>query len=211
MLPAANLAAFALAAALLTLTPGLDTALVLRVAVAEGRGRAMLAALGIALGCLCWGIAAAIGLGALLTASEALYTLIKWAGAVYLVWLGIGLLRHPRRAVGVGAAAAAPAGRGGFGWLARGLVTNLLNPKVGVFYISFLPQFIPAGSNATVAALLLALIHVAMGPAWFALLLTLGKPLTGRLRRPEIVARLDRLTGAVFVAFGLRLALERRA
>lgn len=208
LLPAANLAAFSLAAALLTLTPGLDTALVLRVAIAEGRGRAMLAALGIALGCLCWGVAAAVGLGALLTASEALYTLIKWAGAVYLVWLGISLLRHPRRAVD--AADATPAARSGTGWLARGLVTNLLNPKVGVFYISFLPQFIPAGSDAMLAALLLALIHVAMGPAWFALLLTLGKPLAGRLRHPAMVARLDRLTGTVFIAFGLRLALDRR-
>lgn len=209
MLPAANLAAFTLAAALLTLTPGLDTALVLRVAIAEGRGRAMLAALGIALGCLCWGIAAAIGLGALLTASETLYGLLRWAGAAYLVWLGIGLLRHPRREFD--ARATIGERRSGTGWLARGLLTNLLNPKVGVFYVSFLPQFIPAGSNTALAALLLASIHVAMGPAWFAVLLTLGKPLTKKLRAPRVVERLDRITGAVFIAFGLRLALERRA
>jgi len=92
------LLAFSLAAGLLTITPGLDTAIVLRTAAVEGPRRAALAALGVILGCLAWGAMVALGLGALLNASSLEFNIIRWAGAAYLVWLGIGLILKPRAA-----------------------------------------------------------------------------------------------------------------
>jgi len=202
------LAAFCLAAGLLTLTPGLDTALVLRAAAVEGRKRAMLAAIGVGGGCLVWGAAVALGLGALLAASQLAFTALKWAGGAYLLWLGANLILRPRNAFDAHGGAV-PAG-GDFAWMRRGLLTNLLNPKIGVFYVSFLPQFLPTGAPAGPFIFLLALIHVAMGLAWFALLIAATAPIAGALGRPAVVRWLDRATGGVFVAFGLRLALERR-
>jgi len=203
------LIAFAAAAGLLTLTPGLDTALILRTAAAEGWRRAAAVAVGIGLGCLAWGAAAAFGAGALLTASQTAYTILKWAGAAYLVWLGVNLLRRPRERFETGADAAPPAG-GLAAALAKGFWNNLLNPKVGVFYVSFLPQFIPTGASPAAFGLLLASMHVVMGLAWAGGLILATAPIARALRRPGVVKWLDRVTGGVFVAFGVRIALERR-
>jgi threonine/homoserine/homoserine lactone efflux protein len=202
------LLAFGVAAALLTITPGLDTALVLRTAAVEGPKRAALAGLGIVAGCLAWGAAVALGLGVLLEASTLAFDVLKWAGAAYLVWLGIGLILKPRQAF----EPSAPEGpRGGdLAWMRRGFLTNLLNPKVGVFYVSFLPQFLPQGAPAGPFIFLLAALHAVMGLAWFAALIAATRPIAGALQRAPIVRWLDRLTGGVFLAFGVRLALERR-
>lgn len=202
------LLAFGLAAGLLTITPGLDTALVLRTAAADGARRAAMAAIGVSLGCLAWGAAAAFGAGALLTASKTAYTALKWAGAAYLAWTGLGLILKPRdrfEATGV-----ALMGGGDLAGLRRGLLTNLLNPKVGVFYVSFLPQFVPAGADPASFGLLLATIHVVMGLTWFTALILATAPLAGMLKRAAVIRWLDRITGGVFIAFGLRLALDRR-
>lgn len=209
MTTAQALIAFAIAAGLLTITPGLDTALVLRTAAAEGWRRASAVAVGIGLGCLAWGAAAAFGAGALLVASHAAYTILKWAGAAYLVWLGVNLLRKPRASFDTGAGAAPPQG-GLSAALAKGFWNNLLNPKVGVFYVSFLPQFIPANANPAAFGLLLAAIHVALGLVWSGGLILATAPIAKALRRPGVVKWLDRVTGGVFVAFGVRIALERR-
>jgi len=209
MTTAQSLIAFAVAAGLLTITPGLDTALVLRTATAEGWRRASAVAVGIGLGCLAWGAAAAFGAGALLVASHTAYTILKWVGAAYLVWLGVNLLRKPRAAFDTGTGDAPPAG-GLVGALAKGFWNNLLNPKVGVFYVSFLPQFIPTGASPAAFGLLLASMHVVMGLAWSGGLILATAPIARALRRPGVVKWLDRVTGGVFVAFGMRLALERR-
>jgi threonine/homoserine/homoserine lactone efflux protein len=205
LLPA--LVAFTAAAALLTVTPGLDTALVLRTAAVEGPRRALLAALGICLGCLGWGAIVAAGLGALLAASHLAYTLLRYAGAAYLLWLGVQLLARSRQALADPALASPAAGSA---WLWRGFLTNMLNPKVGVFYVSFLPQFIPPDANVAALTLLLAGIHAALGLAWFLLLITATRPLAAALRRPRLVRSLDRLTGGVFLLFAARLALDPR-
>ncbi len=213
--PLSAVLAFSVAAALLTLTPGLDTALVLRTAAVEGPRRAMLAGAGVSTGVLAWGLMAALGLGAVLAVSETAYTLLRIAGALYLLWLGFGMLRaalSAERAQQVAAAANAK-GKGtisGRGWFWRGLLTNLLNPKVGVFYISFLPQFTAEGVPVVAFSVGLAAIHAAMGTAWFALLTLATRPVAGLLRRPAVTRTLDGLTGAVLIGFGLRLALERR-
>jgi threonine/homoserine/homoserine lactone efflux protein len=202
------LIAFTLAAGLLTLTPGLDTALVIRTAAAEGPRRAAGAAIGVGLGCLIWGAAASFGAGALLTASELAYTILKWVGAAYLAWTGVRMILKPRDRFEPGEMKAVDAGP--IAAMRRGLLTNLLNPKVGIFYMSFLPQFIPAGVDPARFGLALTSIHVVLGLLWFAALIAATVPIAGLLREAVVVRWLDRLTGCVFLAFGLRLALERR-
>lgn len=201
-----SLLAFTAAAALLTVTPGLDTALVLRAAAVEGPRKAFCAGLGICLGCLAWGVATAIGLGLILQASTLAYFGLKWAGAAYLLWLGAHLLLRPRTTFETGAHQASGSSRASF---RRGFLTNVLNPKIGIFYVSFLPQFVPAGSQVALVTLLLAAIHAFLGLAWFVLLIAATQPLAGALRKPGVVQVLDRLTGGVFLLFGIRLALSR--
>ncbi|HET6970451.1 MAG TPA: LysE family translocator [Phenylobacterium sp.] len=203
------LAAFSVAAGLLTLTPGLDTALVLRTAASEGPRCAAFAAAGICLGTLGWGAIVALGLGALLVASRLAYDILKWAGAAYLVWLGLQLILKPRARFELGAAANGRP-RSGLGWLAKGALNNLLNPKAGVFYVSFLPQFIPQGVPAGPFAFLLASIHTVFGVIFFTVLIGATRPIARFLQRATVVRWLDRLTGGVFLGFGVRLALDRR-
>jgi threonine/homoserine/homoserine lactone efflux protein len=198
----ASLIAFCIAAGLLTITPGLDTALVLRTAAAGGARPAALAALGIVLGCLCWTVLVALGLGALLAVSQGAYTALRLAGAAYLIWIGWQMLRHPRRSFAPGEGAA---GKNAF---RRGALSNLLNPKIGVFYVSFLPQFVPAGVSAPPFILLLGAIHGLMGLAWFAGLIAATRPIVGALRRERVLVALDRITGGLFTAFGLGLAWD---
>ena len=202
-----SILAFTATAALMTMTPGLDTALVLRTAATEGPRRAILASLGIGCGVLIWGAAAAIGLGALLAASTLAYTVLRWAGAAYLFYLGYGMLRHPRAVFDAGTARAgnAPA-RLSENWFLRGMLTNLLNPKVGVFYVTFLPQFVPPTyAHPAALMLLFAAIHGVEGVSWFATLTAATKALSRVLQRPGVVTRLDRLTGMVLIAFAAKL------
>ncbi len=237
MTPTAALLAFCVAAGILTLTPGLDTALVLRTSAVEGGRRALLAGLGICAGCLAWGVVVALGLGSLLAASQMAYDILRICGAVYLFYLGARLLwrtlrrtppgmqadaaaqpmpGEPGRAGGPGAHYArppeTPAGVSGTAaqWFWRGCLTNVLNPKVGVFYVTFLPQFIPAGVSVLGFSLLLAGLHALMGVLWFAVLVAATRPLARWLQRPAVTRGLDGLTGTVFLAFGLKLAMERR-
>lgn len=202
----ASLVAYVAAASLLTITPGLDTALVLRTAAAGSPRRALLAGLGIVTGCLVWAAFVALGLGALLAASRLAYTILRWIGAAYLLWVGYGMLRHPRRAFVAGADGGAPRERP----FAAGLLTNLLNPKVGLFYVSFLPQFVPPAVPAGPYLLLLGAIHAVLGLIWFACLIAATRPIATWLQRPVVVRACDRLTGGVFVAFGMALALGSR-
>ncbi|WP_309623110.1 LysE family translocator [Novosphingobium sp.] len=210
MTSTAALLAFTATAAVLTITPGLDTALVLRTAAAEGPRLAMLAAAGVALGCLGWGLVVGAGLGALLAASQLAYDGLRWAGALYLLYLGIKLIRAPRAALEVAVSEEGAARSEPPNWLLRGFLTNMLNPKVGVFYVSFLPQFIPAGSSVLGWSVLLAAIHNVLGLLWFAALIMATRPLLAALRKPGVMAWLDRLTGALFVGFGLKLAFGVR-
>src|SRR6478609_2423999 len=179
------LLAFIAAATILTITPGLDTAMILRSAATRGPRPAIFAGIGICLGCLIWGAAASVGLGALLAASELAYTALKWAGAAYLVYLGLKLILRPRErfelAEGEGAS------RDAWTSLRQGFLTNILNLKVGVFYITFLPQFIPHGVDVIPFSLLLAGIHVALTVVWFAALIAVTTPLGRLLKRPKAV------------------------
>jgi threonine/homoserine/homoserine lactone efflux protein len=201
-----SLAAFIAAASLLTITPGLDTALVLRTATTGSARRAALAGLGIAMGCFCWAMLVALGLGTLLAASQLAYTILRWVGAAYLVWTGYKMLRNPRQSF----TANSTRPQEGDAAFRTGALTNLLNPKIGVFYVSFLPQFVPHGVPVAPYILLLGAIHALLGLIWFACLILATKSIAGFLRRPATVKTCDRVTGGLFVAFGISLALESR-
>lgn len=203
---AVSLLSFAAAAGLLTITPGADTAIVLRSAATGGPRNGLFAALGVCSGLMIWGIGAAVGITALIAASEAAFTALKWLGAAYLVFLGSTLLLRPRtrfepRANDQDVDASFMAAFG----------TNVLNPKVGVFYLSLLPQFVPPGVEVMPFTLLLAGIHAALSLVWFGILIQLTARLSPILATPGFITTLDRLTGGLFIAFGARLVLERGA
>ncbi|SLK00267.1 LysE family translocator [Arthrobacter sp. P2b] len=206
------LLSFALVAGLLTVVPGLDTALVLRSSIAKSRRYAFATAAGISTGAIIWGVAAAVGVSALLAASEFAYRMLTIAGAAYMVWLGLSLLWKRLRKTGVPAAGgtmAAAEGRDNLvqGWL-TGTGTNLLNPKVGVFYIATIPQFIPAGVSPLLVGILLAGVHCLLAMAWFTLLI-FGTGYAARwLKGARSIRIIDSITGTVLVGFGLKLALE---
>jgi threonine/homoserine/homoserine lactone efflux protein len=211
------LIAFAATAALLTITPGLDTALVLRTAAVEGRQRAMLAGAGICLGCLTWGLAASLGIGLLFTASRLTYNGLRLVGAGYLIFLGVKMFRAPSVcpiespwSSPVSGRYASGSGRAGSRWFARGLLTNLLNPKVGVFYLTFLPQFVPPATNVAWFSMLLAAIHALEGILWFALLTLATGLFTQWLRCSGVAALLDRVTGAILVGCGIILIVREQ-
>jgi threonine/homoserine/homoserine lactone efflux protein len=209
------LVTFVAAAGLLTITPGLDTALVLRTAAVSGGKRAMSAGAGICLGCLTWGFAVSFGLGAVLSASQVGYDSLRIAGACYLVFLGVKMLNQgplpvPTTTAPDSASAAKVASNDSAGrWLLRGLLTNLLNPKVGVFYVSFLPLFIPVGVNVAHFSLLLATIHATEGLVWFAVLVVATRSVSAWLRQPRVARTINQASGVVFIGFGVRLLLDR--
>ncbi|HEK0906303.1 TPA: LysE family translocator [Pseudomonas putida] len=201
-----NLIAFTLAATLLTVTPGLDTALILRTSAVEGRKQGLRAALGINAGCLLWGAAVAFGLGALIAVSELAYNILKYCGAAYLAWLGVNMLLRPRKSL----APAEAEGRPAANWFLKGMMGNLLNPKVGIFYVSFLPQFIPQGQPLIAWTFGLVGIHVLLGLVWAVGLISATHSFADILRKGNVIKWMDRVTGMVFVLFAARLALSRR-
>lgn len=201
-----NLLAFTFAATLLTLTPGLDTALVLRTATVEGKQQALRAALGINAGCLLWGAAVAFGLGALIAVSELAFNLLKYCGAAYLAWLGLNMLLRPRTSL----SSVETDGKPNANWFLKGMLGNLLNPKIGIFYVSFLPQFIPPGQPLIAWTFGLVSIHVLIGLIWAAALIGATQPLAGILRREKVITWMDRTTGVIFLLFAIRLAVSKR-
>lgn len=212
-----SFAAFAVFAAVLTITPGLDTVLVLRTTAVSGRRAGFVAILGILLGCLMWAVVSALGVTAVLAASDLAFTALRIAGAAYLGYLGLMALWRARRlqpvepppadtAPSPAAAAMTPAAA-----FRAGLLANLLNPKIGVFYLSAMPQFLPAGVNALAGSLALAAIHVVEGAIWLSLVVLAVNRARRWLTRPTVRRRLDQLTGVAFLAFGLRLAFTRPA
>lgn len=201
-----SLFAFSLAALLLTLTPGLDTALILRTACAEGGKKAFHAALGIDAGCFICGGLVALGLGALLAVSEMAYTVLKVCGAVYLSWLGLQLLIRPRSSFSNGDDNNVSQGS----WFIRGMLGNVLNPKMGIFYVSFLPQFIPAGHSPLIWTFILVSIHVAIGTIWSVTLILSTHFASAVLKKSRVVRVMDRATGGLFLCFAAKLAISTR-
>jgi threonine/homoserine/homoserine lactone efflux protein len=200
--------AFAAVAALVTVTPGVDTMLVMRTTATRGRRAGALAGLGVTSGLLCWAAASAAGVTALLAASRIAFDVLRVAGACYLLWLGGRALWTARRR-GRTAEEAPDADLSGAAALRIGLTSNLLNPKVGVFYMSMLPQFVPDGASMPVTSALFCVIHVAETLLWLGAVVVATVAARGVLSRPAVKRRLQQVTGVVFIGFGVRLAVER--
>jgi threonine/homoserine/homoserine lactone efflux protein len=192
---------FLAVSAIVVITPGVDMALVTKNALLHGRAAARATALGVNLGIFLWTLAAALGLAAVIAASAAAFTAIKLAGALYLVYLGVRALlgSHERAAVVARGSA-----------FRQGLASNLLNPKIAVFFTSLLPQFVDAAHARPQDLLLLGVLFNCMGVVWlltYAELAARGRDVLGR---PRVKRTLDRLTGVALVGLGARLAFERR-
>ena len=205
----AGIVAFSGVAAVLTVTPGADMALVTRAALMGGRRAAFGTTLGIVAGCMAWAAASALGVAAVLEASATAFSVLKRAGAAYLVFLGIQSIRHATRRVAATAGASGDDSAPAQTPFRDGLLTNLLNPKIAIFYGALLPQFMAPGDPVFAKSLLLAAIHGAMGIAWLSFYARLVTGAGDVLRRPRVKAWLDRVTGAVLIALGLRLAAEK--
>jgi len=188
-------------------------ALVTKNVITRGRAAAYMTTFGIALGCLVHATLSGLGLSALLSRSVALFDVVKLAGAVYLVYIGAMSLRSAIRGQsGARAIAEQPQAREDrrLRSFTEGLFTNLLNPKVALFYLTFLPQFIAPGEPVLQKSLILALIHVGMGLVWLTIFISLLHTLGGVLSRSSVRRKLEAITGGLLITFGLKLAFAKR-
>jgi RhtB (resistance to homoserine/threonine) family protein len=205
--------AFTGIALLLTLTPGADTMLVIRSVLARGRRAGFLTVLGICCGLFVHATLSALGVSLILVRSAAAFDVVRAAGAAYLVFLGGQSIwsawrgaRRPGHGAPQPTRPPAVAGRA----FLEGLLNNVLNPKVAVFYLAFLPQFINPDDPVLAKSILLAGIHFAQGIVWLSCLILFIGWLRGVLAQPRVRRGLEAVTGAVLIGFGVRLALERR-
>jgi threonine/homoserine/homoserine lactone efflux protein len=200
---------FAAATLILNLTPGPDMMYIIARSLGQGRRAGLVSALGITGGCLFHAFAATVGIAALLRSWPIAFQMVRYAGAVYLVYLGIRLLFRRRR-VGEFEATAPSAPLGAI--FRQGMITNLLNPKVALFFLAFLPQFVvPTRGSATLQLAVLS-IYFIFSTTFFNLAVALLSGVAGDyLRRGRNIARMERASGAVFIALGLRVGLARSA
>ncbi len=202
--------AFAGVAALVTIAPAADFALVSRRALSAGAGPAITTALGICSGVLVWGALSALGIAALVAASDGAYALLRLAGAAYLVLLGIQALLRARRLLDEAEPEDARGERHRRSAFGQGLLTNLLNPKVGLFYAAVLPGFVSPRDPVLLVSMLFAAAHAGMGLAWYsfsAWALSRGRRLFAPSRAR---AALEAVTAVVLIGLGLRVAAEHR-
>jgi threonine/homoserine/homoserine lactone efflux protein len=199
---------FIFASLMLIITPGQDMMLVMSRSISQGARAGVATAAGVSTGLLGHTVLAALGLGAVLNASEALFTFIKYAGSAYLIYLGIIHFRLNRLNLDMPTSPAIPLKK----LYLQGALSNLSNPKIAIFYFAYLPQFVPAGTPDPTARLLMlgtvfaALTFMVKGPVGY----TSGR-LSGWLRaRPGISAWINRISGSVLIALGLNLAFEHR-
>jgi threonine/homoserine/homoserine lactone efflux protein len=197
-----SIAAFAVMSLILTVTPGPDSLLVLRASLRGGRRAGARVAGGAASGSLAWGICSVAGLTAILAASADAYRVVQLAGAAYLIFLGIRGWRATKSAV----AGPEPASQGHGPGFRAGLVSNLLNPKVGLFFLAIMPQFIPRHADAAGYALAFAVTDAVIAAAWLATVAWISGKARALLRSPRARAALDRATGTTLIALGLKVA-----
>lgn len=210
-----RLLAFLGVATILTITPGPDFALVTKVVFARGRAAGWWTSLGVVTGHLTWGAAAGIGVAAILNASATLYMALRLAGAAYLIWLGLHALftRAPAAPQPEQATNGQRGATATIGWWSayrQGLINDLLNPKIGVFYTTLLPQFIAPGQPVLLMSMLLAGLFATIVALWLGGYVALLARASSLLQRPGVQRTLERITGLVLVGLGIRLALEQR-
>ncbi|WP_207916942.1 LysE family translocator [Micromonospora sp. KC723] len=190
---------------LLTVVPGPDMAVVTKRAIASGRGAALRTAAGIATGLLVWGVFTVVGLAAILAASAQAYFVVKILGAAYLVFLGLHALWQSRRsAPRTAELKVTGSGRA----YVTGLTTNVLNPKIAVFYTGLLPTLAPHGLPTAAGLGLLVVLHAALTLTWLGCYAYLVSRARSVFERPRVRRLLDRVTGVVLIGFGMRVAAE---
>lgn len=203
-----HLALFIVSGLLLNLTPGQDTLYIVGRSVSQGKRAGVMSVLGIVAGTMVHTVAAAFGLSAILATSAYAFAVVKWAGAAYLVYLGARMLMQR-----VSAIAAGPSLHHDSDWVIfrSGLLTNVLNPKVALFFLAFLPQFVaPEAAGRVVPFLFLGAVFVFNGGLWCLCLVWLSALMSRRFReRPSSGTWLKRATGAIFIGLGLKLAASR--
>ncbi len=204
-----NLLSFAVLAGLLTMLPGLDTAQVLRSVTIGGKSTAYATVAGILTGVWIWGAAAALGISALLIASHIAYAIVKWAGAIYLIYLGIKMLWESRNITHETVQAKIADKTSTRKAFNRALLINLTNPKTGVFYIAILPQFLPEEFPAIVGGLLLATIHNLLTLIWFTMMIYGASFAKETLQNPRVQKIIERASGVALIGFGIRVAFEK--
>jgi threonine/homoserine/homoserine lactone efflux protein len=202
--------AFSGLAAVLTLIPGADTALVTRNTLSGGRRGAFFTTLGICTGLTIHATASALGLSAILRISSLAYGVVKFAGAGYLLYLGIQTLGSSAKSEPRSCSPHVSAESLLSNLFRQGLITNVLNPKVALFYLTVLPQFVSPQDSVLLQSFLLAGIHIAMGLVWLSLYAYFLSGFQQVMNRPAVRRGLERLTGALFIGLGLRLAWEKR-
>ncbi len=208
---AATILAFAAMTALLVMSPGPNGVLIAKTVPTSGRAAGFANIAGFVVAFFVHGTFAILGLSVLLLQSANLFTAVKFAGAAYLVWIGIKALRDAWRGVPSTLTQVAPARRrrtllNAFG---EGFLTNALNPKVAMFYIAAFPQFVPHDSVSPLAAYALVAVHAALNVAWFGPMVLLFDRLSAVARGGRVQRAVKALTGVVFVGFGLKLATLR--
>ena len=191
---------------LLILIPGPDTAVVTKHALLGGHRAGVQASIGVAIGLTVWTVAAALGIAALLKASAIAFLVLKIAGALYLTWIGVQMLRARNQPVGVAGARSASSAKA----LRQGFLSDLGNPKIAVFFTSFLPQFVHGSGAVLLPLLVLGSIFAVLTLLWLAAYAVIIGRSTALLRRPGVRKALDRFTGVVLIGFGIRLVFERR-
>jgi threonine/homoserine/homoserine lactone efflux protein len=204
--PVGHLGAFVLVAALVIVTPGPDTALTIRNALGGGRRGGVLTSAGVASGQAAWALAASAGLAAVLAASQPAFLAVRLAGAAYLVCLGVHSLRSAARPAKPGRERPVGLGSDVVSAYRQGLLSNLGNPKMAIFFMSVLPQF--AGRGSFAAMLELGIVFAAMTFAWLSGYAAVVARIGDALARTGIRRLLDAVTGAALIAVGLRVATE---
>jgi len=212
-----DLTLFIVSGLLLNIMPGPDSLLIMARSATQGWRAGCAAALGIGAGTMVHVTAAAVGLSALLSTSAMAFSVVKWVGAAYIVYVGIGMLRARLKAAGgdrpgAGEATAAPAAASYRRIFAQGFLTNVLNPKVALFFLAFVPQFISADApNKALAFLILGCIFNFNGMLWCNGLAVFTAFASARLKvKPLVALWLNRITGGLFLALGARLALSEQ-
>jgi threonine/homoserine/homoserine lactone efflux protein len=203
-----SIAAFALLSLILTITPGPDSLLVLRSSLRSGRHTGTRVAGGAASGSLFWGLCSAAGLTAIMAASAQAFRAVQLAGAAYLIILGIRGWRAARPPSAPVEERPGPGPGPGF---RAGLLSNVLNPKVGLFFLTVMPQLIPHHANVTSYALAFAFADALIAGAWLAIVAWLSDRARALLRRPRVRSSLDRAAATALVALGLKVAAEQLA
>ena len=203
-----NFVAFSILATILVLIPGLDFTLVVKYATTKSKKSAVAVMLGITSGLFVWGAFASLGVSAILQTSEFAFNALKIAGVVYMLWMGVGFIWNSfKNAPHTETELSIKSDRRVF---TRGLLSNLLNPKAGVFYISVLPQFIPRASNHLLAGLILTSIHAVITVVYFGLLIYLIDFFKTFFAKPAVVKRLERFSGIAVIGFGAKLLLSQQ-